>query len=253
MFTLQAHYRLWLISFFILLYTSAKAETIKIATSELPPWASESLPYGGLINRIVASAFKISGIEVEFHYLPWKRALNATKVGQYHASSFWEADKSYEHDFYHSDLIETDAVVFFHKKSLSPFHWENLSDLSALRIGTTRGCSYTEDFLDLAEADQLRVSVTNDELTNLKRLVKGEIDLFPLSKSAGDYLLNNYFSEQEASEIVADPKNINSGKSYILFSRQIPGNDRYLALFNKGLKQLKQENKLEQFRREAIQ
>ena len=253
MYSLHVYFRLWAVSFILLLSIAVKAETIQVATGEFPPWTSESLPYGGFFNRIISSAFKLSGIEVQFSYLPWKRALKATKVGQFHATSFWGANKSREQDFYPSDMIESDSIVFFHKKVVPPFHWEKLTDISTLRIGATRGYTYTEEFWNLADNDKLRVSVRNDDLTSLRRLVKNEIDLFPISKVSGLYLLNKHFSKKEASEITFNKKNMNTGKDYILFSRAVPGNDRYLTLFNKGLKQLKQNNKLQEFRRELPQ
>jgi|TARA_R110002049_G_scaffold98717_2_gene240505 polar amino acid transport system substrate-binding protein len=253
MFSLQVYYRFWTVSFILLLSIDVTAETVQVATGEFPPWTSESLPHGGYINRVVSSAFELSGIEVKFHYLPWKRALEATKVGQFHASSFWGPNKNRQRDLYHSDIIETDSFVFFHKKSFPYFHWQRFTDLSIFRIGATRGYTYSEEFWNLADNDRLRVSVANNDLINLKRLIKDEIDLLPLSKLTGHYLLNKYFSKNESAEITFNKKAINSGKDYILFSRAVPGNDRYLVLFNKGLKQLKINNTLQKFRRELSQ
>tara|TARA_R110001592_G_scaffold65716_1_gene201716 strand:+ start:30029 stop:30790 length:762 start_codon:yes stop_codon:yes gene_type:complete len=232
---------------------SIKAETIRVATGEYPPWTSESLPHGGFINHIVSSAFELSDIQVEFHYLPWKRALEATKVGQFHASSFWGADIERRQDFFYSDVVRNDSFVLFHRKSLAPFEWNSLTELTHLRIGATLGYSYSKDFWNLANNDSLRVSVENNDLTNLERLINGEIDLFPLSELTGYYLLNKHFSSQQSASIDVNLKPINSGKDFILFSQAIPGNDKYLNLFNKGLEELKKQNKLELFRRELLQ
>lgn len=70
--------------------------------------------------------------------------------------------ESREQDFYLSDIIESDSFVFFHKKSLSPFHWESFKDLSALRIGATRGYTYSTDFWNIADSSNL------NKLINLK-------------------------------------------------------------------------------------
>ena len=72
----------------ITLSSNTQAETVHIATGEYPPWTSTTLPHGGYINHIVASAFALSGIKVEFHYMSWKRALEATRLGQFNATSF---------------------------------------------------------------------------------------------------------------------------------------------------------------------
>ncbi len=251
-FKTQSKY-IFLCFLFLVFSLRLSAETLKIASGEYPPWTSEALPHGGFINHIVSSAFELSDIQVEFHYLPWKRALEATRVGQFHASSFWGENKDREGDFYYSDVIQDDSFVFFHKKSLPPFEWKSLSDLSHLRIGATLGYTYTEEFWKLANNDTLRVSVRNDDLTNLSQLINGEIDLFPLSELTGYYLLNKHFSKEQAAKIGVNLKPLNLGKDFILFSRSIAGNEKYLKLFNQGLNKLKKQNKLELFRRELLQ
>jgi polar amino acid transport system substrate-binding protein len=231
---------------------SLLAETLKIATGEYPPWTTESLPHNGYINQIVESAFKVEGLDVEFHFMPWKRALEATRLGHFHATSYW-GDKVERHqEFYHSDVLHTESFVFFHRKSLSPLSWKKLSDLSAFAIGATRGYTYTVEFWAMANEDKLRVSVADDDVANLRRLVEGQIDLFPLSLETGKYLLKQHFTAEQAGLIDVNLEPMNFNKDFILFSRQIPGNEKYLEAFNRGLKQLQRENKLAPIRKAAL-
>lgn len=231
----------------------AHAEKIKVATGEYPPWTSASLPNGGFINHLISRAFKITGIDVEFEYLPWKRAWEATRVGQFNASSFWAEDKERDKEFYYSEQILGDSFVFFYRKDRAPFKWKELTDLQEFKLGATLGYTYTDTFWNLAHSSKLRVSVQNDDLTNLTRLVQGEIDAFPISQLTGEFLLNKNFSQTDKEKLDINLTQLNSNMDYILFTRNIPGNDRYLKLFNLGLKKLDQAAELEKYKKELLQ
>lgn len=231
---------------------STYSDTLKIATGEYPPWTSESLPHYGYINQIVAEAFKQEGIDVEFHFMPWKRALEATRMGHYHASSYWGDEVEGHQEFYRSEVLHTEPFVFFYRKSLAPLTWKQLANLSEFAIGATRGYSYTEEFWAMAHEDRLRVAISDDDLTSMQRLVEGKLDLFPISQATGMYLLKHHFKPEQAQLIDVSPHPLNTNKDFILFSREIPENKTYLEAFNRGLKKLKSENKLELFLKAAL-
>ena len=69
------------IALFLLgLFSSASAaETIRITNGEWPPFTSERLPDKGPLSRIVAEAFALEGISVEYGYFPWRRAYDYTR------------------------------------------------------------------------------------------------------------------------------------------------------------------------------
>jgi len=245
-------YRTAVLMFFLFLPLTIEAETINIATGEYPPWTSESLPHGGYINHIVTSAFALSNIKVKFHYMPWKRALEATRVGQFHASSFWGNNEERRKNYYHSNVINNANFVFFYRKQGNKFTWERLQDLAPYIIGATRGYTYTEEFWDLANTNKLRVSLANNDILNLKKLIEGKIDLFPISKLTGHYLLNRHFSTNEAATLSVNPKPLALGKDFILFSKEAQGSKSFLKKFNEGLKTLKAQNKLSEFKQELL-
>lgn len=251
---LPTQYFIRLLSLLVILSINmpANSETITIATGEYPPWTSEKLAHGGFINRVVSSAFALHDIDVEFHYMPWKRALEATKVGQFNGSSFWAIDKDRQNDFFESDIVESDAFVFFHRRSLQLSSWDSLDSLSKFHIGATRGYTYSEEFWRLRENNTLRISLVNDDITNLQRLIDDEIDLFPISLVTGQYLLKENFAPHKTLKVSAMPKPLNSDKVIILFSKADEINQKYTLLFNKGLAQLKQQKKIEAYRREFI-
>jgi len=226
---------------------TSRAETVHIATGEYPPWTSASLPHGGYINHIVSSAFKESGINIELHYLPWKRALEATRIGKYHATSFWSESEERKKDFLHSDIINDASFVFFYNKSNAGFSWCTLGELSQYKIGATRGYTYTKEFWALIDKDVLRASIANGDVQSLKKLVQGKIDLFPISELTGHYLLNQHFTDDERQQVSVYSKPLSNGKDFILFSKELPKNTRFLKAFNEGFMQLVKQKKIEQF------
>lgn len=230
------------------------ADTVKIASGEYPPWTSEDLPGGGYLNLLISEAFKLQGIQVEFEYMPWKRALEATRVGNYHASSFWGENKERERDFFHSQSIENIYFVFFYNKNSvdAPIKWQQLSDLAQYRIGATRGYTYNEEFWQLYHLNKLRVSVGNDDIESLQKLVEGKIDLFPISQFTGKYLLHRNFNASQIQSIGFDDKPLSEGKNFILFSKVNPENKRYVKALNEGLDLLKKKGKLKQLREEIF-
>jgi len=234
--------------------TVLRAETISIASGEYPPWTSESLPNGGYINRLVKEAFALADIDVNFDYMPWKRALEATRLGKYHASAFWGENQDRNEDFLHSQTIDNIYFVFFYNKQHydKPFEWKTLSELSAYKIGATRGYTYSKEFWDLHKQDKLRLSISNSDIDSLGKLIRGKIDLFPISEFTGKYLLHRNFSKTEIELLSISTKPLSDGKNYILFPKILAKSKDYLKLLNSGLTTLKQQGKFKQFQEDMF-
>jgi len=249
------HYDIFTSKFLTLLLTSIlsfslQAETIHVATGEYPPWTSEDLPHGGYVNHVVSSAFALSNIQVKFHYMPWKRALEATRIGKFNATSFWGENLEREKNFLRSEVVHIIPFVFFYRKENTDFSWQKLSDLTQYKIGATRAYTYTKEFWNLTAQNKLRVSLANDDIHNLRKLASGQIDIFPISELTGKYLLNKHFNKNEKSKIAIHDKPLSTGKDFILFSKQIDNNHKYLNIFNQGFKRLQEDKKLERFQHE---
>lgn len=227
-------------------------QSITIASGEYPPWTSESLPHGGYMNLIVSLAFKESGIQVNYEYMPWNRALEATKQGKYPASSFWGYDPARGNTVRYSNVILTDPIVLFYNTKRPVSHWENLADLKEYRFGATRGYTYSRGFWELAKQDVLRVSVANDDIENLRKLIDGTIDIFPISQLTGNFLLSRNFRKAERIQIESDSKPINSSEDFLLFSSAWQGVDSLISKFNSGLQIVKDKGYLEKYHEEFL-
>ncbi len=228
------------------------AETVRIATGDYPPWTSSELPEGGFINMLVTKAFHEVGIDVEYDYIPWKRALEATRIGQYHASSFWGHDPVRDTDFVLSEPIHYDPIVLAHPKDLEFPNWQLLEQLEGFVFGATRGYTYSEGFWKLIDSDVLRVSVSNTDVENLEKLVAGQIDFFPISKATGRYLLHKYFTQAEADTIAFHSKPVNSSLDFLLFPRHHEETPALLEKFNRGLTLLREKTSVHELEQAYI-
>ena len=164
----------------ILIVNRASAEEIiTIATLEYAPWTGKNLKSNGFVNHVITEAFRREGYTVKYTYLPWKRGVTETKRGEYSALSYVYWSKDREKEFYLSDPISEEKIVFFHLKSNPIKDWKTLIDLNDYKFGATRGYTYTKNFWNLAKTRRLMVDLTNSDIQNFKKLLSGRIDIFP--------------------------------------------------------------------------
>ncbi len=216
-------------------------EEILIATLEYAPFTGKNLKFNGFVNHVIAEAFKRKGHGVEFAYLPWKRAVTETKSGHYSALSYVYLSKDREKEFYLSDPISDEKIVFFHLKSNPIQDWQTLADLENYTIGATRGYTYTHEFWQAVESKQLKVEITDSDKQNFKKLFAGRIDLFPSALANGYSFLRKEFPLSKFRLITYHPKPLSETTGHLAFSRNRKNSKNLQQLFNQGLAELKQE------------
>lgn len=121
------------------------ADTLRIATGELPPNATQTRHDQGMALAIVRRSFDLVGHKVEYHFLPWTRAQSETKAGLWGASAYWGASESRRRDFLLSDNILTEQWLLVHHRS-TKLDWQQLADLKPYVIGYVRDYTYTPEF-----------------------------------------------------------------------------------------------------------
>lgn len=161
------------------------------------------------------------------------------KKGKYHASSYWIKSEKHEKDFYQSDPMVNLSTVFFFLKGTAIKDWNDLSDLKPYRIGATLEYTYTPEFWKFAKSGELQIDVANSDLSNLKKLIRKRIDLFPMELVAGYELLRSEFQPSMIHMIDVLPKPLETNSGVLLFSRQHPDSEKWITIFNRGLKKIR--------------
>ena len=228
-------------------------QKIKISTGEYSPWTSENLKHDGYVNHIVIESFKKVGIEVEFVYLPWKRAFEDCKRGKYAASSYWGPTEKRKKDFLFSEAVTEEKYVFFYLKTNDKVkEWTKLEDLKQYRIGATLGYTYTQEFRDAQNNKTLKIEDAVKDIQNFKKLLRGRIDIFPIGETVGFKMLNDEFASGTVYkfDILRKPLIVMPG--YLLFPKKNPESAELVKKFNEGYKMLVKEGTIAKMKEDLI-
>ncbi len=214
-------------------------ETVLVSTGEYAPYTTESLENNGFVNHVITEAFKQENHKVKYSYFPWKRAYREMVKGNFHASSYWYANKTREKDsYYSSEPIYTASEYFFYLKSNPMKDRSTLEDLKGNNIGALRGNTYTTEFWELGKRNVYYIQEVNTEIQNLKKLLIGRIDLFPTSISVANSLMRNELTPKERDLITYHPKPLLRTKVFLLFSKAHKDSPKLLKVFDSGMRKL---------------
>lgn len=225
---------------------------IKIATGKYIPYTGKELNNLGYMNHIISAAFNEMGIEVEYEFIPWARALEKTRQGNYHGMSYGYYNQAGEKDYIYSDLIAKEYIYFYGKKGRVPTSYDALDELKGFRIGVTRAYTYNEQFWDLTNNAKHKLSVVNTDLQNMQMLVLERIDLFPVEELTAKHILAHHINAQQAALVHKVTPALQVIDTHLLVSRNVPNAEQLIKSFNLGLKKLGESGKLQQMRKNLL-
>jgi polar amino acid transport system substrate-binding protein len=234
----------------LLLFSTLNAQaadeplTLSLAGHEYPPLMTSTLPYGGLLTRIVTEALAVTGISLKIEYVPNNRAIGGLMMGIYDGSFGWAHSPERDQKLlYSSNSIYTFRMVFFQRRN-QQYPWTNLADLHSYRIGATLGDHYSDEFSALEAKGVLHVDYANDDSSNMKKLMVGRIDLFPMEETSGEFLVKGLFPQEEQSKIVFQSNAIWTVPTYFVIRRDYPKAKEIIERFDRGYRQLAQSGEL---------
>ncbi len=230
-----------------LIFTSnLLAETIRITNGEWEPFLSNYSYQYGLDSHIVTEAFKLEGITVEWGFFPWQRAYQHARDRQeWDASCCWWPDDDTKKEFLVSDTITKTSFVFFHLKSYK-FHWNSIQDLKGLKIGGTTKYYYGKEFMHAIATKTVDVEITSKDEFNYKKLLAGQIQIFPNEPAVGKAQIKNFLPADEADLLTHNPKKFGISTLHLIISKDHKRNKYFLDKFNSGLKKLKMSGRYQQ-------
>jgi polar amino acid transport system substrate-binding protein len=231
----------------LLVCRASAEEIITIATLEYHPWTGKNLKFNGFVNHVITEAFQRKGYSVKFTYLPWKRGVIETKNGKYAALSYVYFSKDREQEFYLSDPISEEKIVFFHLKSNPIKDWKTLDDLKNYKFGATRGYTYTKEFWQAVESKRINVDITDSDKQNFQKLFVGRIDIFPSGLVNGYSFLHKEFDVSNSHLITYQSKPLSQTTGHLAFTRNRKNSENLRQIFNQGLAELKKEGIYDQF------
>lgn len=226
--------------------THADAEMLRLATGELPPYATQGRTDQGVALAIVRAAFAKQGIAVQYTFLPWKRAQEEARIGKWDGTAYWGKTAERERDFLLSDNVLTERWVWLYRADMA-FNWSHTEDLTPYQIAAIQHYTYTPEFHQMARDGKLQVDWSNDDQALLRKLIAGRADLVPLERNVACYLLDKYFKPQQAAKIRVHPKLMSRHfTSHLMLSRSLPQSSARMQAFNQGLAKLRKSGEYTQ-------
>lgn len=153
----------------------AHAEKWKVTTLEWPPFTCEKCPEQGAGAKALREAMKSVGVEVEFEFLPWTRAIkegaDAKKYVGYYPS--WPEDV--QAGFTGSSSIFKSPIGFIEPKGKA-LSWNQLSDLKGKTIGSVQDYGNTKEFNKLVADGVIKTEVVPGDDINVRKVAGGRLD-----------------------------------------------------------------------------
>jgi polar amino acid transport system substrate-binding protein len=219
----------------------AAQRSVVFATTTWEPLLGENLPGGGFYTEISRAAFQRVDYEFTVEFVPWKRAVEETKKGNYDgllAAGYSEERAQF---FSYTDPVYIEDIVFFCRANES-ISYASLQDLQPYTIGVLRG-SLPGDILQ--QEPSLTLEEVSDDEFNINKLVEKRIDLFVSGKIYILHLLQTQFPEwKEAIEVIHPPLEV--VKYYNPVSKTVADHDTIVADFNRGLQMIKEDGTFDQ-------
>ncbi len=221
------------------------AESIRLTNGEWQPFLSKDVPHHGFASHIVTEAFGLVGVEVEYGFFPWSRAMKLAREGVWGGTAVWGTSEERLQNFHFTDAVVPATYVFFHLKTTA-FDWDDYDDLGDLKVGGTVEYHYSDTFAAAEAAGVFRTIRGRSDEVGLKNLLKGRIDVFPGEVMVTYEQIRHTFSELEAALFTHHKKSIIDKPMFVLLNKDVPGNERMRDLFNNGLRQLKASGRYDQ-------
>ena len=238
-----------LITLLVLLPVIAQADrpTMAIVTSDYPPYQYlENGEVKGTHTETLRRVLARMGYEPVFRLVPWARAEASARAGTSDLIYSLTYSSNRARHYYFTNPISEARDVFF---SLSDrgLQWQQLDDLACLKMGLSASYSYAPEFMDWLAAGNARVvqiSQESPELTGLKMIAYGRIDLFICEETVCRYLIDKHIADHpELASVSAMPRTVGEVRGFrAAFSRQHPKGEALRDEFNRVLAELKSSN-----------
>ena len=220
-------------------------DTVVISTGEWAPFTSESMENNGVGLHIITAAFAQVGLNVEYQWLPWTRAMEDAEQSKVDFSGIWFYNDERAQKFSYTVPVVGSSNVFF-KRSDSDFDWSDFDSFPQDKVvGRTHTYSYGQYFDEAVADGKIQVDDAPNDILNFRKLIRGRIDAFAISELVGYDMLRQQFKPEEVAMLEAHPIKISTAPLHLIAAK---GNTRAAGLieqFNEGMAQLESSGELE--------
>ncbi len=157
------------------------SETVTLVADEWPPFNAEpNASQEGYLVDVARAVFEKNGIQVSYKLIPWRRAVELTRMGAY--NGLIGASKTDAPDFiFPSEELSRNVISFYVRKDFS-WLFNQKSDIENVSLGVIAGYDYRKWLLDYIEAHKnnprkIQVMTGHQPLQrNIRKLLSNRID-----------------------------------------------------------------------------
>ncbi|MEX6500985.1 substrate-binding periplasmic protein [Pseudomonas zhanjiangensis] len=224
----------------------ARAEVLVIAGD---PWCPVNCEPGsdqpGIFVELARDIFAEAGIEVQYRLVNWARALHAVRKGQLNAVI--GAGHEDAPDFLFPSTPVSHSRMCFYAQPSSQWRFDGLVALAGQRLGVINDYSYGAEldaYIQRHADDPTRVLLAYGDRAlglNVDKLLGGRIDV----TLANTWVMQNWLRRRGRS---GQLRNVGCRTPdvpiYLAFSPALASSQRYLALFEAGLRRYREDGRL---------
>jgi len=219
---------------------SVAGEVVRVSTLDWPPYTGKDLPLGGATTDVVRAAFEKVGHEVEVEYRPWKRAIDMAKKGTDEVVAYFPGYHCHHREGFVASEPIGNGPLGFAEHIEAPMTWKSLDDIGEqqLKVGTVLGYANTDEFDTKVGTGYILAIPSNDDLTNLKKLLRKRIDAVVIDKLVLEYMKATETSlRNNADKLQFNAKPLEDKTLYLCFRDDEKGHT-LMRVFNEGLEQI---------------
>lgn len=233
-----------------LLPQTGKAEVLKFAIGEWPPYLSKTSPHYGFATHVVQKIFEKHGYQLEYGFFPWKRSMLIASTPEWNGTFTWTYTKEREKNFKFSTPFykSNTHLMFVKNKALES---ASLNDVEALRIGITNGYTYGLAFQGKLESGTLKTQTRASDAENIQALLDNKIDVFLVNNLVGMSLARRLYPDS-VSFLRLSKEPIYTNNQHVLFNKNNALTDKLIELFNQEIKALERSGEMDRMTMETL-
>jgi polar amino acid transport system substrate-binding protein len=184
--------KLRLIIFLLLSFSSRGSEIeLEIVTEEWPPFIVNGKEVSGVVTKNIREILKFTDIKYSINVYPWARSFHlATSTPNILIYSIYRT-KQRETQFNWICPIYKSTPIHAYKLAKNEINIDSLEGMKKGIVGLMRGDNSYSYFLQKGFQEGVNVDSSSNEETNLKKLIKGRVDVVIQSKESLNYRLES--------------------------------------------------------------
>jgi polar amino acid transport system substrate-binding protein len=236
--------------------TVARAETITLVADEWCPYnCAIDSDAPGIMVEIAKKAFEPEGITVDYKIIPWARAIETVRSGQYNAllgAAYGDAE-----GFIFPTTPQAMMRNSFYVKKGNSWSFKTMESLNTISLGVIASYSYGDEidaYIARYSDTMPRIQIVTGEdaaQRNIDKLNAGRVDAL----IEASYVMEYHLKQRGMSDTIITAGMLPASmqdRLFIAFSPSHKDSKRYVAILNKAMERMKRTGELEAITRRYI-